>query len=304
MEGAMSNIINKGELEKALKEAGRKSVSWQSWPKTNRSGQVMPNPGETMQPHSKYEVSRFQIPINELLALPKEQLSLLLLATKISNEVLLLQRHAIVCQKGVLAADRERDFEERHGQVAMFSMTLMQLIGKLWEAHQALRDHAKNWKPGGTLVISEEGIKSWRNLNIAFGNQSIMGTIRDKISFHFDVDVLCSQLTSNFGDGQFKMLLSTDYTNTLFLTTEDISGYAALEFVEPKDDKQVAMDNLFTLATNTALLMMNFSTEVVLAILDRVSSISNGTEIAMAHRPMLGQQTLPFLVQPPRRKNK
>ena len=101
---AMSRIIDKVAIERALKEAARTLTSWQYWEKQNRDGQMPRNdePNALRLELPNYEVSRFKFPMEHLRALPAEQRAAFLVATKIANEMLLLGGFKIELQQPVI----------------------------------------------------------------------------------------------------------------------------------------------------------------------------------------------------------
>ncbi len=298
----MSHILDKEAVERALKEAAHRSTSWQHWEKHNRAGQLELVPGNGEMPES-YEVSRFTVSLSDLRKLPEEHLRGFLVASKIANEMLLLQRQAIIHQNAVLRVADSVDKDEWAALNAIAFNTFTHLAGKLWEAYEALQKHSRLFAPGSGLELDEFGKKARTNLNSAFGSGSPLSQIRNKIAFHFDLSLLQEQLGSAAwrDETDFELILSSDFTNTLFLTTEAISAFAVLDIVGPSENRQKAMDCFYDLVTENAGHMMKYATSLISAILDKNIAICEGKRVEMGQRPKLDDVPAPFLVQPSRR---
>jgi hypothetical protein len=299
----MSRIIDKKSVEQALKQAALKSTSWQYWPKQNRDGRLKKvSPNDQKPTASDYEVSRFKFKMSHLRELPRDQRALFLVATKIANEMLLLQRQAIVYENGFAEAEMRADKAELNAQIIMHFMSLIALAGKLWESFEAIRKFSRLWKQDSTLRLSDEGKTSLDEINKAFSHGSTLAEVRKRVAFHLDADLLTDHLDfrlPNTEPDEFEMILSSDYTNTLYLTIEAISAFAVLDIVGPKDNRQAAMINFHDLVLENARHMMTFATAAVLAVMDTVSTVDAGETINMGNRPNLNDQTLHFFVNPP-----
>ncbi len=234
--------------------------------------------------------------MRSLAKISSERRAVFFLATKIANELLLLQRLTIVHENGFTTSTS--DETERDCQNAMLFMALVLLAGKTFEAHKSLSSFGRLWRQGGEIELDEEGYRAKAELDCALANGSPLSAIRNKIAFHFDSEVLARQFDAEDHSGDYQFIASTDYTNTLFLSTEALSAFSALSQIEA--DKQSAMDKFYNLTADAAGNAMNFSTAVALAALGDNHDIEQvGLEIEIRGRPNLDEVRMPFLVQPP-----
>ena len=102
-----------------------------------------------------YEISRHRLPLKDIANLNEKRRSAFLLASKVANELLLLQRLVIVHENGFKAsgvANTERDCQN-----AMLFMALTLLAAKTFEAFKALSSFGSLRRPGGEIELSVEG---------------------------------------------------------------------------------------------------------------------------------------------------
>lgn len=139
----------------------------------------------------KYTVTRHKFPIRSLATISPGRRAVFLLATKIANELLLLQRLTIVHENGFTTSTS--DDIERDCQNAMLFMALVLLAGKTFEAHKSLSSFGRLWRQGGEIALDEDGRRAKAELDRALGNGSPLSAIRNRIAFHYDAEILSRQ---------------------------------------------------------------------------------------------------------------
>ena len=98
--------------------------------------------------------------------------------------------------------------------------------------------------------------------------------MRNKVSFHYDAAALLQQFDSEDMSGHYEFVASTDYTNTLFISSEAASAFAVLRFFS--SNKQAAMDAFYAHTSEAAGHAMIFATAVAIAVLRRSAQNRRG----------------------------
>lgn len=248
------------------------------------------------------EAYRAKLPYEALAKLPDAQIGFLLTATRIANDVLLLQRVLIACETNRNAGDAD----EVHASTgAWFSLVTM-LAGKLWEGHAALSKYAKLWRPGAPLALSKEVEDARKALNTHFANGSPLYVVRNKSAFHYDTKEVLSAEVSAFkaqtaGTGDMEWIMGSELVNTLYAFSTASNGFATLDAAFPNKSRQEQMDGIYDVTIDAARIMGDFIQHGFAAILaqpgieadDRIELV----QIDMSSRPTIDSVRLPTLVR-------
>ncbi|MEZ5923713.1 MAG: hypothetical protein R3D57_04945 [Hyphomicrobiaceae bacterium] len=135
-----------------------------------------------VQPEDRGEVYWASLPFSALAKLPDDQVKFLITATRIANDVLLLQRLLIAIENNLANADSA----ERQAGTGSWFGAITLLAGKLWEGFSAISRYARLWRPDSGLVLESEGIAARTELNKMFASASPLDVVRNKSAFHYD----------------------------------------------------------------------------------------------------------------------
>jgi hypothetical protein len=240
------------------------------------------------------------LPYSALTNLPEEQVKFLITATRIANDILLLQRLLIASENNLDKADHA---EKQAGIGAWFGAITL-LAGKLWEAYGAISRYARLWKSDSDLVLESPGIAARAELNNMFANGSPLDVVRNKSAFHYDGKEVLEAEVASFRSltetaDEMKWILGSEIANTFYLFSAASNGIATLEAAYPGKPKQEQMDSLYDDTIGAAAAMGTFLQYAFVALLSqprvRADDQIKLEQIAMSDRPQLASITFPML---------
>ncbi|MFO1173538.1 MAG: hypothetical protein U1E49_21525 [Hyphomicrobiaceae bacterium] len=246
------------------------------------------------------EVYWARLPYRTLSKLPEKQVKFLITATRVANDILLLQRMLIASENNLATADNA---ERQAGTVAWFG-TMALLAGKLWEGFEAIKAFASLWKPDSGLALEPEGTAARAELNKMFANGSPLEQVRNRSAFHYDrKDVLDAEVASfraHTGTANdMEWVLGSEVANTFYLFSAASNGFATLDAAYPGKPRQEQMNALYQDVVGAARVMGTFLQFAFAALLTQSNVKADDhvrlEEITMSGRPHLASTSLPML---------
>jgi hypothetical protein len=243
------------------------------------------------------DVFAAKLPMSELSSLTDHQIGFLLTASRISNDVLALQRTMIAHQNG----NQNPLKAERDAQVLLWASALNMLGAKLWEAWEAVRHFSSLWKCEKNW--SADTLSQRLELNQHFSNGSPLSVVRNKSAFHYDkgsvLDGEVKEFRRDIGKGEsLDWILGGQQGNTLYLFVMGYHTFSLLDALWPQMEKQVQMDKLRDSTTVAVDAMTAFLGN---AIADLISMVDAQTleldKIDMTEMMSWLDTELPFLVK-------
>ena len=240
------------------------------------------------------------LPYSALSKLPEEQVRFLITATRVANDVLLLQRLLIACENNLKTADKA---ERQAGTCAWFTAIAL-LAGKLWEGFGAVSKFARLWKSESGIDLGTDGLTARSELNRIFAKGSPLEMVRNKSAFHYDGEEVLDAEVAAFRDltqtaEKMKWILGREIANTVFLFSAASNGFATLDAAYPGKSRQEQMDALYHDVVDAADVMGTFLQFAFAALITqseiRADNQIKLEEIEMSDRPQLAILSVPML---------
>jgi hypothetical protein len=190
---------------------------------------------------------------NDIEVIDKNERDFLIGAAHISNEINVLSK---LFQWMISKPTNEI---ERRVMLTQGLMLGRILNGKLYESWQYLKKAffgaqvSKVYCP----ILDEEASKALNELKSYFSSENIIGTIRNKFSFHYDPIQFGAGFDALDPDVPLEIFLGEQNANTIFAFSDDIVGRGLVDSINP-DDKAKAMENFMNDTSKISGLILIF----------------------------------------------
>lgn len=200
---------------------------------------------------------KISIPKKKLRSLTERELLFLVQMGSILNEVNALERLILLSHK-----TPDNPIELKAQKYQSFFLLLL-LIGKLWEIWQLLQNLyfkgqlSKEYES----YLPDEAKESLKYIKKYYSNKGAwLKRVRDKISFHYDLDSLRQEINKMPDDAEFEMYLSEDQGNSLYISSGALVMFTLLGCIGDYLDPEYALKTYFSeLADLTKNLIVFFN---------------------------------------------
>ena len=186
---------------------------------------------------------KISIPKRKLRSLTERELLFLVQMGSILNEVNALERLIFLSYKSP-----DNQIELKAQKYQSFFLLLL-LIGKLWEIWRLLQNLyfkgqlSKEYES----YLPQEGKDSLKYIKNYYSKKGAwLKRVRDKISFHYDLDSLRKEIDKMPDDAEFEMYLSEDQGNSLYISSGALTMFTLLECIGDYMDPEYALKTYFS----------------------------------------------------------
>jgi len=239
----------------------------------------------------------------QLKTLDKKYLVLLLGSAKLYNEISIGMRHFLFTINGLRLGDNDA---ERSSRIALIAYALRMLAGHLHEASNFIKKtvhirELKGGEPSSLITRLESRVKEFK---IYFSRSNIISDIRQKMSFHTDIETLVKVFTATndvftlefFCD--MAALKKADFSQHLFAGS-DMLAVGSIMHLPSSKEHQAPFQSHITEVTRLAISAMEILSITTLVVIEAHfdSDSIKGDSIALGNVPLLSEIRVPYFFE-------